>query len=178
KKVKSIESGFTLIELMVVVFITVLMSSLTLVNYRESKIRHSLSNSAQILISDLRLAQNLATSGVDLRGTYCGYGLNISSGSYSYFIYADITNPCSASNHTYNDGDAIIQEVALFSGVRVGAAVPSPVDVFFEPPRPTTYINNDDTKGFSATIILEAERFPDIPVKTISVTTAGLIQSE
>lgn len=177
--------GFTLIEMLVVMFIVVLMSSLMLVNFRSSKKSYILSQAAQKLISDIRKTQNMAMSGVNPEGSSIkGYGIYVNDFvSDSYVIFADQDD-----DQRYDGGEAI-KTVTLPDQIEVYSVSPWPVvHIFFQPPNPTTYINQDNSPGESGTIILrikgEAVGGPGclgIPPsstinKTIVVSTTGLIQ--
>ena len=181
KTIKDFNAGFTLIELIVVMFILVTLTSITLINYRSGGASHSLSNTSQKLISDLRKVQNLAISGVNIKDAYCGYGILVdtSSDPYSYIIYADETAVCSASNNKYDAGtDVVLETITLIDNIKIDSASPDPVDVFFKPPSPTTYINGIASLSSVATIDLIAEGFSGISTKIITVNGSGLIQSE
>lgn len=171
--------GFTIIELLVVTSIIVLISSLSLANYRSGKVRYSLGQSVQKLASDLRRAQNLAIGGTSIKGVYCGYGIkvDINARPYSYYLYADKSANCGTGNNAYDAGDDIIEEVRLFSGIRINSSSPSPADIFFKPPEPITYINQNSSVGLSGIITLEAEGY-SLPTRTIRISTVGLIQIE
>lgn len=171
--------GFTIIELIVVMFIITLLSTLVLANYRQGQWTYSLSRATQQMASDLRKAQNMAMSGVDIEGQYCGYGIEIyvNPRPYSYRFYADVVDDCSDSNHKYDGSDFVIETVNLPNGITIRSSSPSPLDIFFEPPEPTTYINQSDALGLFGIITLEVENF-DLPAKTITVNTSGLVQIE
>jgi len=163
--------GFTITELLVVIFIISLLSALTLVGYRSSQKRYALSQDSQRLMASLRKAQNMAMSGIDISGQYYGYGLKLDSSSMpnSYIIFADKNN-----DQDYDVGDEIIETINLSSKIEVQSLSSSPLNIFFSPPNPTTYINGSTAVGVSGTVTLGIE--DTLLTKTITVTTAGLIQ--
>ena len=171
------ESGFTIFELLVVIFIIGLLSSGVLLSYRKSKRLYALNQSAHQLISDLRKAQNMALSGVDINETtqYCGYGIVIDYGPRptSYYLYADKNNNCDTSNNKYTPSDTLIKEIVLSNQTTLDEVTPD-LDIYFKSPDPTTYINQDASVGVSGTITLKV--LGSETTKTITVTTAGLIQ--
>ncbi len=183
KRLKSItrllSAGFTLAELLVVISIVSLISSVALVNYRRGVAQYSLTQANQRLLADLREIQNRAISGTGISLGYCGYGVQINSSSrpYSYRIYADKNSNCATSNNRYNSSDDIIEEVELTNNIKIRTSSPSPVDIFFKPPEPQTYINQSQSIGEIALITLEAEGY-SLPTKTIRVNTSGLIQTD
>lgn len=169
------QSGFTLAELLIVIFIMGLLTSLTLVSYRSSEKRYALNQATQQLVSNLRKAQSMAMSGVGIRGQYCGYGIKVDFGSSpsSYIFYADKSGDCQISNNKYDASDDIIETINLPNQIIIQAS--SLADLFFKSPDPTTYIDQVSISGVSRTITLEVEG--GSLNKIITITTAGLIQS-
>ena len=89
-------NGFTLVELLVIVFIIMLMSGIIFANYRQSGQRLALQRSANKLAQDIRRVQEMATSVKEFQGVIPegGYGIRFrdEGGSppiYTYIIYAD-----------------------------------------------------------------------------------------
>lgn len=172
-------SAFTLIELLVVMFIIGLLTSVVLANYRSGQEQYILEQAAQKLVSDIRKAQNMAISGVEITGVCdednsCdGYGLYANMNNNFYIIYADKN-----SNFTFQPGpDAAIETINLPDKTEIQDVLPLPpkAHIFFKPPAPTTFINGKDDVGESGAIILGIE--DTSLTKTIIVTTAGLIYS-
>lgn len=171
KKYTYCQAGFTLIELLVVISIMSLLSTLVLANHHNSQKKYALSQATQQLISDLRKAQNMAMSGVDIEiGQYYGYGLYLNKVDSFYIIYADKND-----NISYQPSDTTIETVNLPSQIKINSLSPlaNKIDAFFKPPEPTTYINANSGTGISGTITLELE--DTSLTKTVTVTTAGLI---
>lgn len=165
------QAGFTLTELLVVMFIISLLSGLVLANHRSGQKRYALSQATQQLVSDLRKAQNMAMSGVDIEGQYYGYGIYIRrlDSVVYYRIYADKDD-----DNKYDSGESL-ETVNLPEGIEIKATSPaSKVDVFFRSPEPTTYINYPASVN-PGTITLELKGTSS--TKTITVTTTGLIYS-
>lgn len=165
-------AGFTLMELLVVMFIISLLSALVLAGYRGGQKKYALAQAEQRLISDLRRAQNMAITGTGIvQGMYFGYGLYVSRNfsRTSYELYGD------KDNDNRYDSNESIERVDLPQGIRIRSHTPGwRVDVFFRPPEPITYINQIDTPGRSGRITLEVEDTSF--TKTVTITTAGLIQ--
>jgi prepilin-type N-terminal cleavage/methylation domain-containing protein len=84
--------GFTLVELLAVISIIVLLTSITLPNYRTGDQNMSLERSAHKLSLDLRRAQGMAVSVSSFEGEYpFGYGIYFNlNQSDSYIIFADL----------------------------------------------------------------------------------------
>ena len=164
------QTGFTMIELLVVMFIITLLTASVLVSYRSGQRKYVLTQSAQQLVSDLRQAQNMTISGVDI-SSYHGYGIHAKDNDNFYILFADENGDSvyKASN------DTIIKTVNLPNLIKIDSVSPSSkLDVFFKSPNPITYINNNFSIGQVGTIVLEIENTS--LNKTITVTTAGLIQ--
>lgn len=178
-KKKYREKGFTLLEALVVIFIIGLMSALILASYQSNKKRYALIQASQKLISDIRKVQNMAMSGTETQG-FCsgaslcyGYGISFNFVSpSSYIIFADKNN-----NQAYDsEGGEGLETINLpFPIIIQSVYPPSPVNVFFMPPDPITYINGDNGANVSAEIVLKIQG--TVLTKTISVSTAGLIEN-
>jgi len=165
------QAGFTLLELVIVVFIIGTLSGLVLANHRSGQKKYALSQTTQQLVSDLRKVQNMAMSGVDIEGQYYGYGIYIRrlDSVVYYRIYAD------KDGDSKYDSDESLETVNLPEGIEIKSTSPaSKVDVFFRSPEPITYINAPASVN-PGTITLELEGTSS--TKTITITTAGLIYS-
>lgn len=171
---KERQRGFTVIELLAVMFIIGLLSILTLAGYRNGQKKYILSQDSQCLMSSLRNAQNMAMGGIDISGNYYGYGVYAEKGDSFYIIYADKNN-----NSSFQPSDDVAEVVNLLSEeVKIKSISPlaNKIDIFFGSPDPTTYINGDSAAGVSGTITLELSG--SSLNKTITVTTAGLISKD
>ncbi|MEA2113139.1 MAG: prepilin-type N-terminal cleavage/methylation domain-containing protein [Patescibacteria group bacterium] len=165
--------GFSMIELLVVMFIIGLISTLSLVSYRSGQRKYVLTGAVQQLVSDIRKAQNMALSGFSASSQYNGCGLYVEKGDFSYLIYGNKN-----ADPNYQPSDSIIETISLPDGVKIKSVSPASdkLHIFFEPPQPITYLNSATTAGVSEIIILELEN--SSLSKTIRVSTAGLIQVE
>ena len=170
KKLIVSKSGFTLVEMIVVISIIALISTIMLTNYRGGQKESTLQRAAQQVVSDLRRAQNMAISTKELGTTY-GYGVYFNSSGYptSYILFADADN-----DKYYDIGEEVEAAIELPTHIQINSVSPSPVHIFFLPPDPTTFINADSTPGVSSTITLKIEDVAK--TKTVTVNTAGLIE--
>ncbi|MFH1979026.1 MAG: type II secretion system protein [Patescibacteria group bacterium] len=161
--------GLTLIELLTVMAIIALLSTVVLSNYREGQKRYALAQAAQKMASDFRRAQNMAISGINIgNGKYCGYGISFPNDN-SYIVYAEEFSPC---NQVYNSSDPVIEEVFLPVGIRIKSTSPNKVYVFYKAPEPITSIKTGVSSG---TIVLEVTDTL-LPTKRITATNSGLVQ--
>lgn len=142
--------GFTIIELLAVIAITVILGTLLLTNTREPSRKFDLRRGVQTLSADFRKAQALAISS---QLTECGpitkvsnYGLRIrenNSTSTVYSIFAD----CNQNNQFDSSGsDDFIVETTILSNVFVNLTDPSSggidyLDIVYSPPIPDIAID-------------------------------------
>jgi len=163
--------GFTMMELLVVMFVISLLAALSLAGYHNGQKRYALSQDGQRLMASLRKAQNMSMSGIDISGQYYGYGVYVEKNDTSYIIYADENN-----NSSFQPSDTVIETINLSDKIEIQNVSPLPnkVDIFFSPPNPITYINGNDAVGVLGTITLGIE--DTSLTKIITVTTAGLIE--
>lgn len=86
--------GFTLIELIVSIFILVTLSSFVMVNYRQGEKKRKVALAADGVINAVRLAQTYALAGKQIEATSCvnrsakSYRINFDA-SATYIIYAE-----------------------------------------------------------------------------------------
>lgn len=177
QKRKNTRRGFTFIEILVVIFITALLSTLILVNYRSGQQRYAVNSAAQKMAADLRRAQNLALSGTLMPsgctiGTDCstGFGIHVDSTSQYKIFYNKPGMPGGwqykyRSNPPVPSVDLPGGTVSLPSGVTVNTGN----DVFFTPPDPTTYINGDNFGSRTFTLTAGSN------TRTVIVNSSGRI---
>jgi len=165
----STNKGFTLVELLVSIFIIVLMAGIILANYRVGGQQFALQRSANKLAQDIRRAQQMAMSAKEFQGMVpIGYGIRFAQDYNKYVIYADCgnyTTQCT-TYHCYDgpgpltgsddDPDWVgtpcngkgekVEEVTLESGITVDLAsnwgrAMLMARVVFIPPDPSVHIN-------------------------------------
>jgi len=170
------KNGFTLVEVLVAVFIIGVLTMMMLLNYRTGQDQASLTRSAAAFETDVRRTQNLAVASQEFGGSIpCGYGIHY-LGVRTFALYAGGLGGsanCQASNHNFQSGlDSVYQDMKIIEpGVVFKSAFP---DIFFEPPDPTTYINNSRSAGVSITIELCLET--DLNTcRNLIIDTAGRI---
>jgi len=188
------KKGFTVIELIVVVFIIVLLSAILVSDFPKIKKQLALSRSAYQLAQDLRKAEDLGLSGVQTKDknnvliTAKGYGIYIStSQSTFYLIYADIDDSkaynnvqlCDSSVRDVNK-DCTIEKIDL-SQQSSSLFISSLVDdlgnsyistsINFNPPDPTTTIAGLNASATKIGIVLSN----GLSTRTVWVNKAGLI---
>ena len=179
--------GFTLVEVLVVAAITVLLTGFMVANFSRSRV--DLNQTALMVQDAIREAQSMALSGAlyakpGVSGSYrCGYGIHFMANGFTLYAGPDSgTADCSSLNRNYDAGTDDVVRTGLLSNATVEIVLPAP-DIFFQPPNPDTYINNDDSPGNYADIHVRRQgadcsgtSTPDC--RTIHVTTAGIITTK
>lgn len=173
------QKGFSLIEIIVVATIIGVLSTTLILNFRSGSKRTALRQAAQQLAADIRRAQTTAVvSKRYLEKTRCGYGVRY-VGPDRYAIY---TGPdsraidCSVLDRNFDGGDSDVEIIKLLSvNVEFISAFP---DIFFEPPDPKTYINNDASLSAIPAQIMLSVVGGSCPndCKSVVVTPAGLVE--
>lgn len=174
--------GFTLIEILVVAAIAGIITTFMLINFQRSRL--DLSGSASDFIGQVRAAQERANGSVRFddgggagSAIRCGYGIHYEDNA-SYSVYAGpnaTTTACSNQNRNFDGNDFKILPIRKFYDPRVEfKSVFS--DIFFEPPNPTTFINNASASASITITIGKIGGTCPQDCKTINVSTSGTIE--
>jgi len=161
--------GFTLVELVVVLAIVSIITSMAMVNYKASQQQLAIQRSAAKLASDIRRTQEMTLSAREIpNSTIYGYGMYFNTGNPNqYIIYADKNGDSS-----YNGGNEDVEIISFESGVELDSLSPSPLSIFFKPPDPITIISGTENK---ATIKVHLKSDTGIK-KTIEVNKVGMVE--
>jgi hypothetical protein len=159
-----------------VIFIISILSVSILLSFRSGQEQAFLTRAAAAFESELRKTQNLSIVSADFEGaTPCGYGIYyIDSRVFRIYVGKQGTAPsCRASDHNYQSSiDSVFQELRIIEPeVVFKSGFPN---IFFEPPDPTTYINNSSVIGVSTTIQFCLEKDLN-KCRNLTVDTAGRI---
>lgn len=152
KSISNLNKGITLVEILVVIFIVVLLSSILVADFPKIQRQFALSRATYRFAQDLRRAQDMALSGAEVKkqdGTILGakgYGIyiNLSDSAKIYILYADINGD---KKYTSEIEDYIIQTINLNDNAK-GVAIESinntnnsqEISINFNPPNPTISI--------------------------------------
>jgi prepilin-type N-terminal cleavage/methylation domain-containing protein len=143
------QKGFTIFEMLVVIAIIALTTALILARYRDSQKQYALSQSAQILISDLRQAQAMALTGAEVSGylgNIGGFGVRVTAvDSYEIFYNTTAVPDClSIANRQPMRTIKLSPQINFINA--------SNDEVFFIPPQPKTCINNSNLEKIIFTL--------------------------
>ncbi|MDP2647889.1 MAG: type II secretion system protein [Candidatus Yanofskybacteria bacterium] len=169
KKAPRFDSGFTLVEMLIVIAISSILTGSLILTF--SRARNNLSQSVSLVVSEIRDTQNKALSGIRYQHTSesfggavprCGYGITPAANVNNrdrFRIYAGpnaLTTNCTGEDTRFANGtaDKIVRAVSLpDANVEFKDAIAGDhfYDVFFVPPQGETFIDNIKTLGASAT---------------------------
>jgi len=140
------QKGFSLIEMIIVISIIGILATTLILNFRAGGRDMALIQVAQQIASDVREVQSMALSSKRYAGqTRCGYGITFNNAqTYRMYVGPDSRGiDChSIVEKNFGSGDVIVETVTLLDAqVEISGTFP---DIFFEPPDPTTYIDNND----------------------------------
>lgn len=175
------KSGFTLVEVAVVATITGIITAAMILNFQRSRI--DLTLSANEFIENVRSAQSRALASARYNSGMgpkirCGYGIRyVSPTSYSMYVGPDSSSvDCSTLDRNYDGTDTIIM-TRVFTDARVEFKSPFN-DIFYEPPDPKTYINNDPSLTLPPQAITIGKTGGTCPndCRTTNVYTSGKIE--
>ncbi len=169
--------GFTLVEMLVVLAIIVIITSIVVFNIGTERQNSALLRSAQKLSLDLRRAQSFTLSSKIFKtsGVPCGWGVHFNGGgSSSYIIFADLAINQNCSDRDFiraANGSEDFEIINLESGITIDSLSGALSDVVFTPPDPTvTFIPNQ----ISASINLINAKSA---IRNVTVNKTGFISS-
>lgn len=169
------EKGFTLIEVLVVLGVTILLSSVIITYSSESREQILLGIEKAKLVQVISKAKSLSISTYNQPDVPCGYGVVINIEERTYQLFRHKTTPC-ASIRTegieFAPGD--LDPADLFSlpqNIRFEKQNGAMEIVFFMPPDPVTLIWVDGERRDEGSIFLKTSKDEAV----IKVSGAGQI---
>lgn len=166
--------GFTLIEMMLVLFITITIATVSIYSLRGGSAQGALARSAARVALDLRRAQNLALTSLVYQGSAVyGFGIYFTTTTPNeYILFADQNG-----NDSYDGVAEQAELIKLESNVVISSLVPgSPIIIVFRSPEPTTTIKNGAVQITSATITLAHQIETSLAAKQIFINNFGLVE--
>ena len=178
----NIENGFSLVEIIVVIFIIAFFSGALFANYKQGNNTNKLIIEANIMASNIRLAQNNTLGAVK-------YGTSTPSGGWG--VHIDLTNDTQSyllfANKDYESSNSLgyeVGEAIVGSGGRIinmdreisiaSTSLGDVLDISFVPPDPDTIIYNGTATSTEATIMLETKEGIS---RRIKINSFGLIET-
>lgn len=186
---KNIQSGFTVLEAILVTSIIVILTAIIIPNYKNAQADFALERSASKLAQDVRRAAELALSSAECpippadggcgSKTVNGYGIHFKQGTNdSYDLYVDLAPP--PDNQKWTGDDKVVETLYLEQGVIIQSIDPSgSFSVNFKPPSPTTKIRTDsnDFDNDQAVITLALAN-DSTKTKVVKINKVGLVSAE
>ena len=142
-------AGYTLVEVLVAISVTVLLSSILIIYNHSGESQIALFKEQAKIIGILLKAKGLAvqtysSSGGD--GAVCGYGVHFDAVNGVYLIFTDLAEPCSSSDNKYSGSNEDFEKHKIDSSLNFLSL--GLVDLLFIPPDPAVIIDgNADKKG-------------------------------
>lgn len=171
------EKGFTLIELLVATSIIALLSVIIITGFSRSRV--DLLEGSNFVTSIIRTAQGDAVASVKYSGyNPCGYGVHyIDDTRFAIYVGPDAATADCTVNRNYDSGKNSLLATQLFTNSKIHF-MSSFSDIYFEPPDPKTYIDNNSALNGSPALIIIGKVGGTCPqdCKTIYVYPSGKIE--
>lgn len=133
------QSGFTVLELLIIAAIFVIVAGLVLVNLKKGENQTSFLLATEEVASQIRMAQTQALTGSIQEEI-------VASGGFG--LYFDLNQPDQYllfrddGDQVYESAvDAALSSTALPAGISLSALSNDPLTIVFKPPKPTAYLN-------------------------------------
>lgn len=176
------QRGFTIVEILVVTAIIGFLSTSLILNFSRSRI--NVEQNTNLVIATIREAQSKTVSST-IYNDYnpCGYGIHyVSPTQIAIYVGPDAAtaNPsCSTMDKRYDINRDSILLTRTFTDPRVEIKAPFK-DIFFLPPDPKTYLDNDASLNGSPVNIqigVTGENCAE-NCRTITIDPSGKIESQ
>ncbi len=161
------EKGVSLIELLITVTVMSILLAVSFWGYKDRGRELAFERAVFNLTTKLEQVREMAMSAQEV-GTERpegGYGVHFTIGN-SYIIFVD-----SFADKVYTAADTVVDTVSLEEGTGISALSDTPLDIVFEPPSPSVYING--ALGTAEITLSGAGRS-----RKIIINSAGLISTE
>ncbi len=168
--------GFTIIEMLVTIFIIGVLSVILIVNWRENEKNYLVQQVAQEIVQGIRQAQGMALSGKNYGNqTIYSYGVHFKKNTTdSYVIFGDKNN-----NNTYQSSASDWSEVVSINpSIEIHALDPNKdINIAFSVPDGFTIMNNNDPSITQITITIKRKNTtcPSRTCRNIIINKAGQV---
>ncbi len=176
------KNGFTIIELIVVIFIVGLLSTIIFLDYGKSGESYVLQRSASSLLQSLRTIEGMATNSQTFGTAYPsgGYGIALTkniAGSANYTIFADTNN-----DHVHSGNEERVGELGKFESSINVSDFPGITDgnltIIFQAPDPKVIFWGTSAEITEADVSIKLTNHKNNETKIIKINKAGLIYVE
>ncbi len=164
-------SGFTLLEMLVVIFVMVILTAVVITFSRIGERRVLLLREQSKLIGAISRAKSMAMGMYAKETLPCAYGIEFIPKENSFILYQDLADDCKDSDFRYSGSSELVKKYQLDFRVRFKSLTLDSVN--FIPPEPKTKIVPDQIE---AVVILEDLAHQD--TVTIKINRAGQITPE
>ena len=161
------EKGVSLIELLITVTVMSILLAVSFWGYKDRGRELAFERAVFNFTTKLEQVREMAMSAQEV-GTERpegGYGVHFTIGN-SYIIFVD-----SFADKVYTAADTVVDTVSLEEGTGISALSDTPLDIVFEPPSPSVYING--ALGTAEITLSGAGRS-----RKVIINSAGLISTE
>jgi len=161
------EKGISLIELLITVTVMSILLAVSFWGYKDRGRELAFERAVFNFTTKLEQVREMAMSAQEV-GTERpegGYGVHFTIGN-SYIIFVD-----SFADKVYTAADTVVDTVSLEEGTGISALSDTPLDIVFEPPSPSVYING--ALGTAEITLSGAGRS-----RKVIINSAGLISTE
>lgn len=184
--------GFSLIELLVVVGIFAMISSVILANHNRFNSSVLLGSLAYNIALSIREAQVYGLSVKQFSSQFqVGYGVRFTTGAPSYSLFADVSQNGNPPNKKYDVTDSIVDTYSVGQGHVIQkfcgetssqvqqcsdgstAVTIDHLDIVFFRPEPDANISSSEPGYYSRAIIIVAS--PNLNTRTITIASTGQI---
>jgi len=172
-------SGFTFMELMIVIAIIGILSTISIVSFNQTRKRANVDTSADELASAISLAKEYSLQGKMPQGenSICGYGFRFTSTTeYKIFYYSDKTLSVTDKDYCKIKANLVDSNVSVYTQkLKTGVTLTSPnissTKIYFNIPRADL--------SFSSAVNYTIKYTGSTSLtKTVSVNGAGLIETQ
>jgi prepilin-type N-terminal cleavage/methylation domain-containing protein len=174
--------GFTFIELIVVIAVIAILTTISFPYYNSIKKNLALERSAAKLVQDIRRAQEMTISGQSPSGVFPkgGYGIYLNKNNTDYVLFKDSDEGKTCNNNCNSSSPEKIETIALDSKIEVGNLDDNKIHLIFLPPDPVVYLTNQSGSdlGVSVTTIRISIIGEPSKYKDIKINRAGLVWIE